>query len=168
MTAASSAPDRIDPVAGQWQRVSPRYVWVDLVRTLVRGVLFAAFGTLPWLLGERWMPLLGIPAAILLITIIVLCFTPRRVHAIGYQLRTDDLVVRRGIMRLRIVSVPYGRMQLVDVTQGPIGRLVGLSEVRLVTAAAGSRVEIPGIPQLDADDLRDRLVELAESRRVGL
>ena len=43
-------------------------------------------------------------------------FTPRRVRSIGYQLRDDDLVFRRGILFQRFVAVPYGRMQLVDVT----------------------------------------------------
>jgi membrane protein YdbS with pleckstrin-like domain len=37
-----------------------------------------------------------------------------------------------------------------------------------VTAAAASNVTIPGLPEQDAEQLRDRLVELAESRRAGL
>jgi membrane protein YdbS with pleckstrin-like domain len=37
-----------------------------------------------------------------------------------------------------------------------------------VTAAASSNIRIPGIPASKADELRDRLVELAESRRAGL
>ena len=95
-------------------------------------------------------------------------FTPRRVRAIGYQLRDDDLLFRRGIMFQRFVAVPYGRMQLVDINRGPLARAVGLTELKLVTAAAASGVTIPGLPEQDAEELRDRLVALAESRRAGL
>ena len=83
-------------------------------------------------------------------------------------LRDDDLVFRRGLMWQRFTAVPYGRMQLVDVARGPLDRALGMSELKFVTAAAATNVRIPGIPAADADDLRDRLVELAESRRAGL
>jgi membrane protein YdbS with pleckstrin-like domain len=83
-------------------------------------------------------------------------------------LREDDLLVRHGIFFLRFVAVPYGRMQLIDINRGPIVRALGLSDLEFVTAAASSAVRIPGVPVADAEALRDRLVELAESRRAGL
>jgi membrane protein YdbS with pleckstrin-like domain len=102
------------------------------------------------------------------IAIIVAALTPRRVRSIGYQLRADDLLFRRGLMWQRVVAVPYGRMQLVDINRGPIARLLALSELRFVTAAAASGVVIPGLPESIAEELRDKLVALAESRRAGL
>ena len=68
----------------------------------------------------------------------------------------------------RFVSVPYGRMQLVDINRGPLDRALGLSELKFVTAAAATGVVIPGLPEADAETLRDELVALAESRRAGL
>ena len=62
----------------------------------------------------------------------------------------------------------YGRMQLIDINRGPVARAFGLAELKLVTAAAASGVTIPGLADADAEHLRDRLVELAESRRAGL
>jgi membrane protein YdbS with pleckstrin-like domain len=90
------------------------------------------------------------------------------VRAIGYALRDDDLLFRKGIMFQRMVAVPYGRMQLVDVTRGPIARAVGLSELKFVTAAATTGVVLPGLPEEEAEALRDQFVALAESRRAGL
>lgn len=154
-------------IEGEWRRVSPKYVVVDLVGTLVGGVIMSAAATVPYFITQLPL-LLFIPAPILVITIVSAALTPRRVRSIGYQLRDDDLLFRRGIMFLRFVAVPYGRMQLVDINRGPLARAVGLSELKLVTAAASSNITIPGLPAQDADDLRDRLVELAESRRAGL
>ncbi len=120
----------------------------------------------PLLAGPPW--LWALPAAAFIVLVLVLAWTPRRVRAIGYRLRADDLVFRRGIMWRRVVAVPYGRMQLVDVSRGPIARLAGLAELRFVTAAAATGVSIPGLPEADAEALRDRLVSLAESRRAAL
>ena len=150
-----------------WERVSPRYIVVDLIGYVISGAIMVAISLVPlvvfdWQYG--WAP----PIVVGVIALLTVAFTPRRVRAIGYQLRDDDLVFRRGLMWHRVVAVPYGRMQLVDINRGPIARLVGLSELRFVTAAAATGVVIPGLPQQQAEELRDTLVALAESRRVGL
>jgi membrane protein YdbS with pleckstrin-like domain len=159
---------RLDlPEAGEWKRVSPKYVMVEIVGTLVFLVIVGAVAGALWLLLDQvWAAWVG--ALIIAVVLISLAFEPRRVRSIGYQLRADDLLFRRGIMYQRFVSVPYGRMQLVDITRGPVARMLGLADLKFVTAAASSSVAIPGLAEADADALRDRLVELAESRRAGL
>jgi membrane protein YdbS with pleckstrin-like domain len=159
---------RLDlPEAGEWKRVSPKYVLVEIIGTVVfLLVVCAVAGGLWLLLDQVWAAWAG---GLLALTVLIsLAFEPRRVRAIGYQLRADDLLFRRGIMYQRFVSVPYGRMQLVDITRGPVARMLGLADLKFVTAAASSGVAIPGLAEADADALRDRLVELAESRRAGL
>jgi len=151
----------------EYNRVSPKYIVVDLIGYLISGVMATAVSFVPlvvfqWSLG--WIP----PVVVGAISIIMVALTPRRVRAIGYALRDDDLVFRRGIMWTRVVAVPYGRMQLVDINRGPLARAVGLSELKLVTAAAATGVTIPGLPEAVAEELRDQLVALAESRRAGL
>jgi membrane protein YdbS with pleckstrin-like domain len=162
-----SDPARLDPVAGPWKRVSSRFLWVDLIGSVIGTIVFTAVASLPVLLSGS-LVLLVIPAVIFVIGVIIAAFTPRRVRAIGYQLRADDFLVRRGIMFQRFAAVPYGRMQLVDINRGPLDRALGLAELKLVTAASASNVAVPGLPMADAEELRDRLVELAESRRAGL
>jgi membrane protein YdbS with pleckstrin-like domain len=158
---------RIEPVATPWQRVSTRYVVVDFVGTLFSSLIMVGVSLLPGLLTGLVLLYL-IPAVIAIIAIITLALVPRRVRSIGYQLRDDDLLFRRGLLFQRFVAVPYGRMQLVDINRGPLARAVGLSELKFVTAAAATGVVIPGLPEAEAETLRDRLVALAESRRAGL
>ena len=92
----------------------------------------------------------------------------RQVRATAYSERTDDLVVRSGIMFRRTVVVPYGRMQLVDVTTGPVDRWFGIAAVQLHTAAATTDASIPGLPTDEAARLRDHLAALGEARSAGL
>ncbi|MGW8429910.1 PH domain-containing protein [Curtobacterium citreum] len=156
-----------------WTRVSPKLVWTELVSTVLVGLVLTAGCVLFAVLndgfgqtaGTVWSLIAIVVAVVALVTAVL---TPRRVRAIGYALRDDDLVLRRGLMWQRFTAVPYGRMQLVDVNRGPLDRMLGLSELKFVTAAASTNVRIPGIPAADADALRDRLVELAETRRAGL
>jgi membrane protein YdbS with pleckstrin-like domain len=159
--------DRLELPDVTWRRVSPKYVFVDVVGALVFAIFIVAATSLPAAFGgiaALWL----IPGALAVFMLIVIAFIPRRVRAIGYQLREDDLLFRRGLLFQRFVSVPYGRMQLVDINRGPVSRILGLSDLRFVTAAASSGVAIPGLPVADAEELRDRLVELAETRRAGL
>ncbi len=107
-------------------------------------------------------------AAALVAGMLVAFFVQRRVRAWAYAERDDDLLVRRGVMFTRLSVVPYGRMQFIDVTAGPIERSVGLATVRLHTAAAASDARIPGLARDEAARLRDRLAELGEAQAAGL
>ncbi len=159
--------DRLNLPGVEWRRVSPKYVWVDVISTVVLALVLLAASCLPAFLSHvaLWWIL---PVVVFVIMVLVIAFVPRRVRAIGFQLRDDDLLFRRGLLFQRFVSVPYGRMQLIDITRGPVSRAVGLSDLHFVTAAASSSVAIPGLPLLDAEELRDKLVALAETRRAGL
>ena len=162
----AAEPRRLERPETEWQRVSPKYIPVDMIGTLVFGAIATAGAFGPCWLGwaEGWVLGAGMAA----IFVIVLARTPRRVRAIGYLLRDDDLLFRRGIMFQRFVAVPYGRMQLVDISRGPVARAFGLAELKFVTAAASSGVLIPGLPLAEAERLRDHLVAVAETRRAGL
>ncbi len=153
-----------------WKRVSPSYAWADLVGNLLFGVALAAVFAVIFVSTDGSAPLVvtvGLPVITVLFLINAI-FAFRRVRAIGYVLRKDDLLFRRGIMFERIIAVPYGRLQLVDVTRGPLLRALGLATLKFVTASAATGVNLPGLRSEDAEQLRDRLVQLAEARRSGL
>ncbi|WP_199068214.1 MULTISPECIES: PH domain-containing protein [unclassified Leucobacter] len=156
--------------ATAWLRVSPKYAWVDLVGNLIPVVIAGgAAYVIPTYIRSDVPVLVVIALAVVAVAFLVnaiLAF--RRVRAMGYALREDDLVFRRGIMFERVVAVPYGRLQLVDVTRGPLLRALGLANLKFVTAAAATGIALPGLVDADAEALRDELIRLAESRRSGL
>jgi membrane protein YdbS with pleckstrin-like domain len=97
-----------------------------------------------------------------------LWFTRNRFRSWSYLERDEDLIVERGVLFRRLSVVPYGRMQFVDVTAGPIDRMFRLATVRLHTAAAASDARIPGLERDEAARLRDRLAALGEAKAAGL
>ena len=159
---------QFSPGSEAWQRVSPKYAIADFIINLIVdailiAVLIIVFVNVGW---EWWSILIAVVVPIVLLVSAAFAF--RRVKAIGYMLREDDLIFRRGIMFERIIAVPYGRLQLVDVTRGPILRSLGLATLKFITAAPATGVQLPGLKVEDAEVLRDRLVALAETRRSGL
>lgn len=152
---------------GTWHQISRRYVVSQLVQELILIlIVLAAAAVVATVWGQTWA---WIPAGVItLITLVTLVILPRQARAIGYMLRDDDLVFRKGLLWQRMVAVPYGRMQLVDITQGPLDRAFGIAQLKMVTAAATTGVQIPGLTYAAAEALRDTLIEVAETRRTGL
>jgi uncharacterized protein len=85
-----------------------------------------------------------------------------------YAEREDELLVSHGIMFRELVVVPYGRMQFVDVTAGPLERAYGMATVELHTATPATDAKIPGLHPDEAGRLRDRLSALGQAQAWGL
>lgn len=152
---------------GHWHQISPKYVVSQTVQNAIfAGLVIAAMLVVGLALDQPWVWWPG--AALLVVTLITQLVLPRQARALGYMLREDDIVFRKGILWQRIVAVPYGRMQLVDITHGPMDRAFGIAKLKMVTAAATTGVEIPGLSQEAAEALRDTLIQVAETRRTGL
>lgn len=154
----------------EWRRVSPKYATADLITNLllVLALVVALIAVIVFSDGEPPLPAVLSLSGVAFVLLVNAVLAFRRVKAIGYVLREDDLLFRRGIMFERVIAVPYGRLQLVDVTRGPLLRALGLATLKFVTASVATGVNLPGLPVAEAEALRDHLVELAETRRSGL
>jgi uncharacterized protein len=152
----------------RWRSPSPQLLVLrraEVAVATVVGALAAGVGVGLWA-GV----LAGVGAAVLAV---VLGFVGeqvvrRRFLAWGYVEREDDLLVRRGVLFSRLSVVPYGRMQFIDVTAGPLERSLGLATVKMHTAAAASDARIPGLERAEAARLRDQLAELGEAQAAGI
>jgi uncharacterized protein len=133
-------------------------VWL-VPLTVATGLLLGLF------VGPGWAAFAVLPLALLLWGWPLLA---RNWRSWRYTERADDLLISRGVLWHQQTAVPYGRMQLVEVTSGPVERRFGLASVQLHTAAAASDGRIPGLLPEEAERLRDRLTELGEARSAGL
>jgi membrane protein YdbS with pleckstrin-like domain len=151
----------------QWRRVSPKLFFVESLSYLTMMAMVGAIGVGVWWIFDFW-PVMLVAAGVALLILLRLAILPRSLRSWGYAERADDLLVRHGLLVRRLSIVPYGRMQFVDVTAGPVERLLGLATVQLHTAAAATDAKIPGLPPDEAARLRDRLAALGEARAEGL
>lgn len=82
----------------------------------------------------------------------------RRHHARGYVMGADLLRVVRGILFRSDSVVPFGRVQHIDVNQGPLERYYGLATLTLYTAGThNASVHLPGLEQGLARAMREEI-----------
>ncbi|MFC3690202.1 PH domain-containing protein [Aquipuribacter hungaricus] len=161
------AEEPFDPRGVRFRGVSRKLVWVRLAGAGVFALVGLVVGVVLYvLLDTGWVLLVAAPGVLL--GLLSLALVPAQVRAIGYAEREEDLLVRRGIMFRSLTVVPYGRMQYVDVTAGPVDRALGLATVRLHTASAASDATVPGLTADAAAELRDRLTAAGQARLAGL
>jgi membrane protein YdbS with pleckstrin-like domain len=161
--------DLFAPPGNDWRPVSPQ------LRRLRRTVLVGATATalvvlavLAWTLSipNGLSALIG--AGLLVLAGFGWWVIGHNVRAWAYAERDEDLYIKHGAMFRELIAVPYGRMQFVDITSGPLERAYGVATVRLHTASPRTGARIPGLPADEAAWLRDRLTDLGESQAAGL
>jgi membrane protein YdbS with pleckstrin-like domain len=147
---------------------SPRLWRMRCAEVLVAAAGLALAGGAAAGLAAGWVAAGSAVVAVLAGAAAALWFVRNRFRSWVYLERDEDLIVERGVLIRRLSVVPYGRMQFVDVTAGPIDRVFRLATVRLHTAAAASDARIPGLERAEAARLRDRLAALGEAKAAGL
>lgn len=148
-------------IAPAMQPLHPNQVKVLRIRAAIAAaiVLAGAWFLDMAVLRETPVPDYALPGIVLLAGLYAVLVLPgRRYRAWGYAEGEDELAVRRGLwMRTRTI-VPFGRVQHIDVAQGPIERRYGLATLILHTAGTRSAsVPLPGLLHAEAEAMRDRI-----------
>ena len=151
----------------RWQRPSRRLLAVRRIEIAVVTVPLAIVGGLAGTAASTAAGI-GIALAVVAGGVVAERFFARRVASWGFAERNEDLMIRRGVLVRRQSVIPYGRMQFIDITAGPLERSLGLATLRMHTAAAASDARIPGLEQAVAARLRDQLATLGETQAAGL
>jgi uncharacterized protein len=115
----------------------------------VSGVLFVKSDEIP-----NWILILAITVLISLIALIlsVTWFGFKRKM---YALRNHDIIYKEGLLFRATTMIPFSRVQHVEVNQGPIERLFGLSTLNLYTAGGSSSdLSISGILLEEANRMK--------------
>jgi uncharacterized protein len=119
----------------------------------------------PFVIGtvifETLQPL---PFGVLLVPAIILyvfaafVVPKRKYQHWNYEMGSDRLRIVRGYMFYRDTVVPFGRIQHIDVDQGPIDRRYDLATLTVHTAGNhNSTVALPGLRHMDALAMREKI-----------
>ncbi len=129
-----------------------------------------SFGFLNWL----W---------VIIPTFLVLCFIWAKLtyHFYRYELTDAGFRKELGVVYKKYVTIPYDRIQNVDIYRGILARMLGLSDLNVQTAGmsatvgrygmsgGGSEGQLPALSREDAEQLRDELIQRArQAKNQGL
>lgn len=116
---------------------------------LIAGLIAEASAILPW-------PGLILGPISVIALFVILRLPVRRFVARGYNMSADRLRVVRGIWWRSDSVVPFGRVQHIDVDQGPLERMYGIATITLHTAGThNASVALPGLEEQLARDMRE-------------
>lgn len=127
--------------------------------------------------GFLWWLLLIIPA--LLIFFFIWARLTYRFYR--YELMHDGFRKELGVIWKKYVTIPYERIQNVDIYRGIVARILGLSDLHIQTAGASAQYSrygasglsaegrLPGLSRQAAEQIRDELIRRAKgSKNQGL
>lgn len=77
-----------------------------------------------------------------------------------FEIGAEALHLQHGVFTRRASTIPYHRVQHIDLEAGPLERRFGLTSLILRTASASSDSEVPGIDADHAADLRREILDL--------
>jgi len=133
-----------------------------LRRTLFFIVITLALDFLALSEIPKWPFFIGFsPLVVLLIGIITTIVLPRlRYNSWFFDLRDDELFLKRGVLTKTDSTAPYCRIQHIDISQNIVERIYGLSRLVIYTAGTkGADLIIPGLPHYYAQELQSKLKE---------
>ena len=97
-------------------------------------------------------------------------------HFYKYEVTELGFKKESGVIWKKYTTIPFSRIQNVDINRGILARLLGLSDLliqtagnsatfnRLGAAGFGAEGRLPGVSKGDAEALRDELVKLASRK----
>lgn len=141
--------------------LEPGQLWVMRLRAAAAAVMLLLAGAVAEaVLRERF----GLPRGIVVLPLLVplawLVFVvpTRRFRAWGYRLDADELHVAHGVWTHVLTLVPLGRVQHIDISQGPLERAFAVCRLVLHTAGTlHSQVVVPGLSRSTAEAMRDEI-----------
>ena len=140
--------------------VDPRYLRVSLTGIAVTAVVVAIGAVVVAMQTDQAQLALLIGGGVLLLLALVAFIRVLEVRRLAYQLREHDLSLRSGVITHRVESLPFSRIQHVNVHRGPIERSLGLATLQVSTA--GPDISIPGLTAADAERIKLLVTERAD------
>ena len=144
--------------------VDRKYLKLIYIRLAIITFVFAAAVTGFFFIPREEFPLIaifiigGFMLVIILYSFIInkLSFPYR-----GYLIREKDIAYQRGLISYKLTTIPYKRIQHVELNQGILAKKMNLASIKVYTAGgSGDDLSIPGLPLDTAKELRAYLTEI--------
>ncbi|RBW67838.1 PH domain-containing protein [Bacillus taeanensis] len=108
---------------------------------------------------SNWIPVLLMIIPLVYTLFAVVIMPSLQMKRWRYEVTEHEIDLERGVLFVKKTLIPMVRVQHVDTKQGPVYRRYQLASVTISTAATVH--EIPALSNSTAEELRDRISELA-------
>ncbi|MGB3735186.1 MAG: PH domain-containing protein [Ilumatobacter sp.] len=144
--------------------VDRRHLRVRLVAIGLTAVIVSAACAVASAWAEVWQ--VGTAAAVLLVALaLAAALAVAEMRRLAYQLREHDVSLRSGVVIHRTETIPFSRVQHVNLTRGPIERAIGLASLEVTSA--GPNIVIPGLAIAEAERVKQLVSERADVAEPG-
>ncbi|MFL6740152.1 MAG: PH domain-containing protein [Sphingomicrobium sp.] len=159
-----SEPTSPDRAVGPPEHLHPLFLLSGLSRSLRS--LAGAYALIAWLAVSRSVSLAILAAlGLLAVGIVGVAIYWRRFE---FRVGADEIRIDHGIVSRTHRSIPFDRIQDVDITQGPLQRLLGLAKVTFETGGgSGGKNSEEGALHTIALERADQIRALVRSRRTS-
>ena len=166
------------------KQLDPKAVWLFFIGAIGRGFIIGAL--LSFWVGAFISGVAGdeTPGAVyyhsgllmvlvLPLALLIIAYIWARLSYRFYKYEVGDKGFRKesGVIWKRYVTIPYDRIQNVDIYRGVIARLLGLSDLQIHTAGMGGIAtgegRLPGLSKEEAERMRDELIDRSRTSRTG-
>lgn len=135
----------------------PSYRTVLRIRAAIPAAMLVLAGVVGEMAGDLPGGLVLGPISLVAFVLIVV-IPPRRYRRKGFAMGDDRLRIVSGFLFHSDTVVPFGRVQHLDVLQGPLDRAYDLATLVLHTAGThNSSVALPGLAHEDAVAMRETI-----------
>jgi membrane protein YdbS with pleckstrin-like domain len=180
--ALEATPTRVECGFEPSMRVSHEFNSLDpgnIRLDQIGGLIFSIVASIAILVGLvvlwfniGWCLILWVAMAVGLLAIVAsfvgALLWPALVHKhASWRLDKLGLEIRRGVLWRHRITIPLGRVQHADVSQGPLQRLFAIGTLTVHTAGTqNASVGLDGIAHETAIELRDKLVDQRKGQNV--
>lgn len=157
------------------QQLDPKAVWRFFLNWLFQFLVIAWVGLSSFIAAFSFIGVIIV--ATVLGIIIAFIWAKLKYHFYRYELTEEGFRKEMGVISKKYVTIPYGRIQNVDIYRGLLPRILGLSDLSIQTAGmstgGGSGISaegvLLGVSKETAEKLRGELIRRShQTKNQGL
>ncbi len=167
------------------EKLHPKAVWLFFFQFLFAGLfilIFILFWSIPVFIKQVG-EIVSFPwgwLILIFLLYVIFCYAWAKLtyRFWRYELAENAIKIEKGVITKKYISIPYQRVQNVDIYRGILARLLGLSDLQIQTAGYSggygkygrgtSEGKLPGLDIQVAEQLREEFVKRIRGTKQGL